>query len=70
MASKTEQVSVRMEPDTLTLAEEVTAMLGTVGGLDSPSRALVLRTALRRGLELMRDELKAKQPSGSKRSTK
>lgn len=48
-----------MEPDTLKLAEEVTALLGSVGGLDSPPRALVLRTALRRGLELMRDELKA-----------
>lgn len=61
MVNKSEQVVIRLEPELMELADEVTAMASKAAGADMP-RASVLRTALRRGLELMRDELKARLP--------
>jgi hypothetical protein len=59
MMKKSEQLVIRLEPELMELADEVTASASKAAGAEMP-RASVLRTALRRGLELMRDELRAK----------
>jgi hypothetical protein len=60
MVPKTAQVAFRLEPELVALADEVADLAARVSALDEPSRAAVLRTALRRGLEEMKTELKAK----------
>jgi hypothetical protein len=60
VVGKTAQVVVRLEPELLALADEVAELAAKVAELDEPSRASVLRTAIRRGLDDMRTELKAK----------
>lgn len=55
------QIAIRIDDDLLDLAAEVAALAAKASGLDEPDRAGVLRTAIRRGLEEMRDELKAKR---------
>jgi hypothetical protein len=59
MVGKTEQVTIRLDPELLELADEVVMLASKAAGAEI-LRAAVLRTALRRGLELMRDELRAK----------
>ena len=59
MVNKSEQLVIRLEPELMALADEVTSLASKAAGADMP-RASVLRTALRRGLELMRDELKTR----------
>ena len=59
MVPKSEQLMIRMEAELMELADEVTAMASKAAGAEMP-RASVLRTALRRGLEMMRDELRAR----------
>ena len=59
MVPKTDQIMIRMEPELMELADEVTAMASKAAGAEIP-RASVVRTALRRGLEMMRDELRAR----------
>lgn len=54
------QIAIRLDDDLLVLANEVAGLAAKASGLDEPDRASVLRTAIRRGLEEMRDELKAK----------
>lgn len=65
MVQKTEQLVIRLEADLLQLADDVTALASKAAGADM-ARASVLRTALRRGLEQMRDELKTRAPKRSK----
>jgi hypothetical protein len=54
------QIAIRLDADLLDLADEVATLAAKASALDEPSRAAVLRTALRRGLEEMRAELKAR----------
>jgi hypothetical protein len=61
MVGKSEQLVIRLEPELLKLADDVTSMASKAAGAEMP-RASVLRTALRRGLETMRDELRARSP--------
>jgi hypothetical protein len=67
MVGKSSQIVLRLEPELLALADEVTALVAKASGLDEAQRAMVVRTAMRRGLELMRDELKAKLAPKAKR---
>lgn len=59
MVNKSEQVVLRLEPQLMELADAVTDLASRTAGAEL-TRASVIRTALRRGLELMRDELKAR----------
>jgi len=59
VVKKSEQLVIRLEAELLELADAVTALASKAAGAEM-ARASVLRTALRRGLELMRDELKPK----------
>lgn len=61
MVNKSEQIVLRLEPDLMELADAVTELASKAAGAEL-TRASVLRTAMRRGLELMRDELKARAP--------
>lgn len=54
---KYEQMSLRLETALLSIADEVTELLSQSTGVET-KRAAVCRTALLRGLELMRTELK------------
>lgn len=67
MVGKSSQIVLRLEPELLDLADEVTALVAKASGLDEAQRAMVVRTAMRRGLEQMRDELKAKLAPKAKR---
>ena len=58
---KSEQLVIRLEPELVQLADDVTALASKAAGAEM-ARASVLRTAMRRGLELMRDELKGRAP--------
>jgi hypothetical protein len=64
MVGKSEQVSIRLEPEHLQLAEEIAQRLGeSVLAGSPPARAAVLRMALVRGLEVLRAELAASSSS-------
>jgi hypothetical protein len=67
MVGKSSQIVLRLEPELMALADEVTALVAKASGLDEAQRAMVVRTAMRRGLEQMRDELKAKVATKAKR---
>ena len=60
MIAKSDQVTIRLDADVLELADEVAALSAKLADIDQPSRSSIMRTALRRGLEAMRDDLKAK----------
>jgi predicted transcriptional regulator len=67
MVGKSEQVTIRLDPELLALANEVADLVAKVAGLDEAARASIIRTAMRKGLEQMREELRVKA-SASKRT--
>lgn len=56
MPGKTEQVVIRIEPKLLREAESVVRKMGRTG--EKPSRASVLRSAIRIGLKRLLDNLR------------
>lgn len=59
MRAKSAQVAVRVEPNAVELVDEVTALIAKQSITDvAPTKAEVMRAALRKGLEQMLAELK------------
>lgn len=57
-AEKSAQLALRVEPDIVKLADEVADLIAATSVTRTrPAQAEVLRAALRRGLEAMRDEI-------------
>jgi hypothetical protein len=67
MIAKSDQVTIRLDADLLELADEVASMTAKLADIDLPSRSSIMRKALQRGLEAMRDDLKAKLAPKAKR---
>lgn len=57
--TKSDQVAVRVEPDVVTLIEQVTELIAkqSITGV-KPTKAEVMRAALRKGLEQMLADLR------------
>ena len=67
MIAKSDQVTIRLDAEVLELADEVISMTAKLADIDPPSRSSIMRKALQRGLESMRDDLKAKLAPKTKR---